>query len=72
VGDLGNIVLSLTQDSIGSMTDGVIQLKGDHSIIGRSVGINLCVITFQIVLHAGTDDLGKGNASDSLTTGHAG
>ena len=34
---------------------------GEHSVVGRS-----------LVVHAGTDDLGKGGFEDSLTTGHAG
>ncbi|KAE9554361.1 hypothetical protein FO519_002420 [Halicephalobus sp. NKZ332] len=60
VGDLGNI------DATGSatifeITDSVIALSGENSIIGRG-----------LVLHVGEDDLGKGNFPDSKTTGHAG
>lgn len=42
-------------------TDKQISLIGPYSIVGRSV-----------VVHAGTDDLGKGGHADSLTTGNAG
>lgn len=41
--------------------DKQISLIGPYSIVGRSV-----------VVHAGTDDLGKGGHQDSLTTGNAG
>lgn len=44
------------------MVDKIISLRsGDTNILGRA-----------IVVHEGEDDLGKGNFSDSLTTGHAG
>ena len=40
---------------------GLIQLSGPTSIVGRAV-----------VVHADPDDLGRGGADDSKTTGHAG
>ena len=43
------------------LNDKLIQLDGPYSIIGRS-----CVV------HANEDDLGKGKAPDSKTTGNSG
>lgn len=43
------------------MVDSNISLFGPYSIIGRS-----------LVVHAGTDDFGKGGHADSLKTGNAG
>ncbi|KZT09149.1 uncharacterized protein LAESUDRAFT_722865 [Laetiporus sulphureus 93-53] len=61
IGDLGN-VLSDAQGAVQlSMEDKLISLNGPLSIVGRAV-----------VLHAGTDDLGKGGNEDSLQTGNAG
>ncbi|KAJ7078627.1 superoxide dismutase [Mycena crocata] len=61
VGDLGNI----ETDSLGSASfkfeDRLISLNGPLSIVGRAV-----------VLHAGTDDLGRGDNAESLKTGNAG
>lgn len=61
VGDLGNITANA--DGVGTieLVDNLIQLNGEQSVVGRSV-----------VVHAGTDDLGKGGHDDSLRTGHAG
>ncbi|KAI0270052.1 superoxide dismutase [Gloeopeniophorella convolvens] len=61
VGDLGNI--QSDEDGIAkfTLTDSKISLNGPLSIVGRSV-----------VLHAGTDDLGRGNNEESLKTGNAG
>ncbi|EFA86435.1 superoxide dismutase [Heterostelium album PN500] len=60
VGDLGNV--EVTEAVLKStMTDKVISLFGEHSIIGRTM-----------VIHADEDDLGKGTFEDSKTTGHAG
>lgn len=61
VGDLGNIQFDEEQVSHIDFTDSVISLFGENSIIGRG-----------LVVHEGTDDFGRGGASDSLTTGHAG
>ncbi|KAG8767577.1 Superoxide dismutase [Cu-Zn] [Ceratobasidium sp. 428] len=61
VGDLGNI----RSDSDGvaklDFSDSVIKLVGPFSIIGRTV-----------LVHTGTDDLGRGDNEDSLKTGNAG
>ncbi|KAJ8913829.1 hypothetical protein NQ315_003738 [Exocentrus adspersus] len=61
VGDLGNVYADATGTANISFTDDLIDLEGDHSIIGRAV-----------VVHQDADDLGKGGQNDSLTTGHAG
>uniref|UniRef100_P81926 Superoxide dismutase [Cu-Zn] n=1 Tax=Halocynthia roretzi TaxID=7729 RepID=SODC_HALRO len=61
VGDLGNITADSSGVATVNITDRMISLTGEHSIIGRAV-----------VVHAGEDDLGKGGHEDSKTTGHAG
>ncbi|KAF2454188.1 Cu,Zn superoxide dismutase SOD1 [Lineolata rhizophorae] len=61
VGDLGNISTDASGNAVGTMTDNMIKLIGQHSIIGRTV-----------VVHAGTDDLGKGGNEESKKTGNAG
>ncbi|AKC91661.1 sod [Lambdina fiscellaria nucleopolyhedrovirus] len=62
VGDLGNVESrgynSLTQVSI---TDNVMTLYGDNSVLGRS-----------LVVHAERDDLGLGDSVLSQTTGNSG
>ena len=62
-GDLGNVVADAAGVVDVTFMDSVITLDqaSAFSIIGRSC-----------VLHADTDDLGKGGAPDSLTTGNAG
>jgi len=60
VGDLGNIASSGGVAHVQG-TDGLIQLSGPNSIIGRAV-----------VVHMDFDDLGRGGFPDSKTTGHAG
>lgn len=63
VGDLGNV------EAAGGVAkfeieDKLIQLAGDHSIVGRS-----------LVVHADADDLGQGvgdKKDESLKTGNAG
>lgn len=61
VGDLGNIKTDSNGLAKGSITDKLVKLFGPTSILGRTV-----------VVHAGTDDLGKGGHADSLKTGNAG
>jgi len=61
VGDLGNIQTDASGNAKGSVTDQFIKLIGPESVIGRTV-----------VVHAGTDDLGKGGNEESFKTGNAG
>ncbi|ORY26870.1 superoxide dismutase Cu-Zn [Naematelia encephala] len=61
VGDLGNVKTDSAGTATIKITDKHISLFGAESIIGRSV-----------VVHSGTDDLGKGGHADSLKTGNAG
>uniref|UniRef100_A0A6C0S3C8 Superoxide dismutase [Cu-Zn] n=1 Tax=Semibalanus balanoides TaxID=94630 RepID=A0A6C0S3C8_SEMBA len=61
VGDLGNIEADSTQTANVNIKDSIIKFAGDANILGRA-----------IVIHAGVDDLGLSNESDSKTTGHAG
>ncbi|VVT45828.1 uncharacterized protein SAPINGB_P000911 [Magnusiomyces paraingens] len=60
-GDLGNIPTDAEGVAVGSKNDRLLSLFGENSILGRSV-----------VVHGGTDDLGKGGHADSLKTGNAG
>jgi len=61
VGDLGNFETDGQGNSKGSTTDKLVKLIGPQSVIGRTV-----------VIHAGTDDLGKGGTDESKKTGNAG
>ncbi|THH05503.1 hypothetical protein EW145_g4745 [Phellinidium pouzarii] len=61
VGDLGNIQSDASGVASLSFSDKLLSLNGPFSIVGRSV-----------VVHAGTDDLGKGRNDESLKTGNAG
>merc|ERR1712243_118827 len=61
IGDLGNITAGDSGVASVDIKDSLIQLSGEHSIIGRTV-----------VVHADPDDLGKGGVELSLTTGNAG
>jgi len=61
VGDLGNIRTDSTGSASFTFEDSLISLNGPLSIVGRAV-----------VLHAGTDDLGRGGDPESLKTGNAG
>ncbi len=58
---MGNIETDGSGAAKGSVEDAHLKLIGPQSIVGRTV-----------VVHAGTDDLGKGGHQDSLTTGNAG
>ncbi|CAH6723800.1 superoxide dismutase [Cu-Zn] 1 [[Candida] jaroonii] len=60
-GDVGNITSDASGVSKGTKQDTLLKLLGPNSIIGRSV-----------VVHEGTDDLGKGGHELSATTGNAG
>lgn len=60
-GDLGNIHADNTGVAQFTNVDSFISLVGAHNILGRAV-----------VVHADTDDLGRGGFTDSLSTGHAG
>uniref|UniRef100_Q9C402 Superoxide dismutase [Cu-Zn] n=1 Tax=Cryptococcus neoformans TaxID=5207 RepID=Q9C402_CRYNE len=61
VGDLGNIQTNSCGAAQLDFSDKIISLYGPHSIIGGS-----------FVVHASTDDLGKGGNEESLKTGNAG
>ncbi|KAJ5749433.1 copper/zinc superoxide dismutase (SODC) domain-containing protein [Penicillium manginii] len=61
VGDMGNVRTDGNGVASGTMIDHMIRLMGPHSVIGRTV-----------VIHDGTDDLGKGGHEQSLQTGNAG
>ena len=58
VGDLGNIQAENGKEAEIDITDSLISLWGERSIIGRA-----------IVVHEGTDDLGLGGDEGSKTTG---
>ncbi|CUM55411.1 unnamed protein product [Debaryomyces tyrocola] len=61
VGDLGNVTTDASGIAKGSKQDLFVKLIGQNSILGRT-----------IVIHAGTDDLGKGGNAESKKTGNAG
>uniref|UniRef100_P83684 Superoxide dismutase [Cu-Zn] n=1 Tax=Humicola lutea TaxID=253246 RepID=SODC_HUMLT len=61
VGDLGNIKTDAEGNAVGSVQDKLIKVIGAESILGRT-----------IVVHAGTDDLGRGGNEESKKTGNAG
>lgn len=61
VGDLGNFKTDGQGNAKGQITDSQVKLIGEHSVLGRT-----------IVVHAGTDDLGKGGNEESKKTGNAG
>ena len=58
---MGNVTADESGVVKTTITDKLLQLQGQHSIIGRT-----------LIVHADPDDLGKGGFEDSLTTGHAG
>ncbi|KAI9804409.1 MAG: hypothetical protein M1825_001308 [Sarcosagium campestre] len=61
VGDLGNFETDAQGVGSGKISDRLVKLIGPHSILGRTV-----------VVHSGTDDLGKGGNEESKKTGNAG
>ncbi|KAH0950805.1 hypothetical protein HN011_007485 [Eciton burchellii] len=61
IGDLGNVEAGADGVAKVNITDSMIQLSGEHNIIGRS-----------LVIHADPDDLGQGGHELSKTTGNAG
>mmetsp|Transcript_9082 Transcript_9082/g.22241 ORF Transcript_9082/g.22241 Transcript_9082/m.22241 type:complete len:195 (+) Transcript_9082:133-717(+) len=68
VGDMGNIIVDDKGESKGSLSDHLIKLDGEYTVVGRSV-----------MVHADEDDLGRGDHSEpgtngktSKTTGNAG
>jgi len=61
VGDLGNILADKDGNAKINIIDSIALLNGDQSVLGRAV-----------VIHAKSDDLGKGNSPDSKKTGNAG
>jgi Cu-Zn family superoxide dismutase len=79
VGDLGNFKTDGQGNAQGSVSDKLIKLIGSESVIGvRSITtairteIELTLLQRTIVVHGGTDDLGKGGHEESKKTGNAG
>jgi Cu-Zn family superoxide dismutase len=61
VGDLGNIDVDSNGNSYILLTNNILSLRGDYTIVGRTCN-----------LHTMEDDLGRGTSADSLKNGHAG
>lgn len=64
VGDLGNVEAGDDGVAKFEIKDKLVQIHGSNSVVGRS-----------LVVHAGVDDLGKGEGEkkeESLKTGNAG
>ncbi|CAG5873350.1 unnamed protein product [Menidia menidia] len=61
VGDLGNVTAGADNVAKINITDKLLTLAGQYSIIGRTM-----------VIHEKADDLGKGGNDESLKTGNAG
>ncbi|ETN83381.1 copper/zinc superoxide dismutase, partial [Necator americanus] len=61
VGDLGNIAAGADGVSDIDITDRVLQLTGSNGAVGRA-----------FVIHSDVDDLGRGGAPTSNTTGNSG
>ncbi|KAF7548628.1 hypothetical protein G7Z17_g6928 [Cylindrodendrum hubeiense] len=79
VGDLGNIKTDSEGIAKGTLTDSLVKLIGPQSIVGVRTPsyylqelIRLTTSQRTVVVHAGTDDLGKGGHELSATTGNAG
>ena len=77
VGDLGNFKTDAQGNSKGTVTDKMIKLIGQDSVLGVCLlgQVKDLVLTSQqrtFVVHAGTDDLGKGGHEQSKITGNAG
>lgn len=80
-GDLGNIKTDANAVAKGRMEDHVVKLIGPHSVLGVSPdgdddggceGVLTCLLQRTVVVHSGTDDLGRGGHELSATTGNAG
>jgi Cu-Zn family superoxide dismutase len=74
---LGNFKTDGQGNAQGSVEDKLIKLIGPDSVVGVRSPFklaNMATNTFQrtIVVHAGTDDLGKGGHEESKKTGNAG
>ena len=61
VGDLGNFNTNTEGNAVGNKQDSFVKLFGAESVLGRT-----------LVVHAGTDDMGKGGNEESKKTGNAG
>ena len=61
VGDLGNFNTNTEGNAVGNKQDPFVKLFGAASVLGRT-----------LVVHAGTDDMGKGGNEESKKTGNAG
>lgn len=62
VGDLGNVEVKKDGEDVSiDISDHLVSLIGQHSVIGRS-----------LIIHEGEDDLGKGDSEESKKTGNAG
>ena len=61
VGDLGNLITDEKGNVNYQFTDNIIKLRGKANVIGRG-----------LIIHADTDDLGKGGNKASLLNGNAG
>mmetsp|Transcript_18257 Transcript_18257/g.30446 ORF Transcript_18257/g.30446 Transcript_18257/m.30446 type:complete len:162 (-) Transcript_18257:235-720(-) len=60
-GDLGNITANADGVAEGVISDSLVRLAGEFTVLGRSV-----------MVHADPDDLGRGGHELSATTGNAG